>query len=259
MKQHTHTRTRSHRQRTHRGASGIGSSLACGGIKYDMRLAGTVRLPQSRGVLRRLQSRSAWHCLVPVQHRPTEYWSASPPPPPPLRPFGVVPASAPLPLGTLPPHGIGGSGWYRVRQYLAQLSLAVGHRCLPCPTSSDVSALPADSWAPARRRRPAQLGPGQCRAQVVAAVPCTHRPPSLAAAGASYPPSLRADAVGAGAAMGEGCRRAGGQLLVQRQALVQAFGAYCRDHSGRTMGNTVAAPTVATSIEPCATVHRETA
>ena len=84
MKQHTHTRTRSHRQRTHRGASGIGSSLACGGIKYDMRLAGTVRLPQSRGVLRRLQSRSAWHCLVPVQHRPTEYWSASPPPPPPL-------------------------------------------------------------------------------------------------------------------------------------------------------------------------------
>ena len=45
MKQHTHTRTRSHRQRTHRGASGIGSSLACGGIKYDMRLAGTVTSP----------------------------------------------------------------------------------------------------------------------------------------------------------------------------------------------------------------------
>eukprot|EP00964_Phaeocystis_antarctica_P126168 scaffold89885_cov66-Phaeocystis_antarctica.AAC.3 len=60
--------------------------------------------------------------------------------------------------------------------------------------------------------------------------------------------------------MGERCRRAGGcQLLVQRQALVRAFGAYCRDHGGRTMGDTVAAPTVATSIEPCATFHREAA
>eukprot|EP00964_Phaeocystis_antarctica_P126170 scaffold89885_cov66-Phaeocystis_antarctica.AAC.5 len=45
MKQHTHKRTRSHRQRTHRGASGIGSSLACGAIKYDMRLAGAVTSP----------------------------------------------------------------------------------------------------------------------------------------------------------------------------------------------------------------------
>ena len=153
-----------------------------------------LRLPQSRSVLRRPQSRSAWHCLVPVQHRPTEYWSASPPPPSPLRLFGVVPASAPLPLGKLPPHGIGGSGWYRVRQYLAKLSLAVGHRCLPCRTSSDVSALPSDSWAPARRRRPAQLGPSpapcpsRCRRAMHAPPP---KPSCRGGQLSSQPPSRR--------------------------------------------------------------------
>ena len=55
-------------------------------------------------------------------------------------------------------------------------------------------------------------------------------------------------------AMGEGgeCRRAGGCPRHQ-QPLVQGwvFNAYnCRDHSGRTIGKTVA-----TSVEPCATLR----